>query len=217
VNAGKRADLGKQAHDFEALYCSPITLEGYGVRLEPLTADHGESLFHAFNHDEELWRYLPVAQPRSLDEMLGWIAKAEWEHQQGKRLPFAVIASGSGQVIGSTSYINMSPSNRNLDVGWTWYSRSSWRTGVNTACKFLLLRYAFETLQCIRVQFRVDVRNVRSQQAIERIGGVREGVLRKAQILHDGHERHVVIYSILDDEWPRCKTWFEQAFAIQQA
>jgi RimJ/RimL family protein N-acetyltransferase len=151
-----------------------------------------------------------VAQPQTLAEMQGWIATALEEQQQGRRLPFAVVEHASGQVIGSTSYVNMSYPNWNLDVGWTWYARAHWRTVVHTACKYLLLRYAFETLRCIRVQLRVDARNLRSQRAVERIGGVKEGVLRKVQILHDGHERSVVLYSLLDDEWPARKAWFEQ-------
>ena len=199
-----------QVSDLEALYRSPITLRGQYVTLMPLTLEHGEALFRALNGDEELWRYIPVAQPQTLAEMQDWITTALEEQTQGRRLPFAVVEHASGQVIGSTSYVNMSYPNRNLDVGWTWYAREHWRTAVNTECKYLLLRYAFETLRCIRVQLRVDARNLRSQRAVERIGGIKEGILRKSQILHDGHERYVVLYSLLDDEWPTRKAWFEQ-------
>lgn len=200
----------RQVIDLERLYRAPITLRGHYVTLVPLTLEHSEALFRALNGDEELWRYIPVAQPQTPVDMQGWISTALEEHQQGRRLPFAVVEHASGQVIGSTSYVNMSPPNRNLDIGWTWYAREHWRTAVNTECKYLLLRYAFETLRCIRVQLRLDERNLRSQRAVERIGGVKEGVLRKAQILHDGHERYVVLYSLLDDEWPARKAWFEQ-------
>ena len=202
------ADL--QESNLEALYRAPITLRGQYVTLVPLTLEHGEALFQALKGDEELWRYIPVAQPQTLAEMQGWVATALEEQTQGRRLPFAVVEHTNGQVIGSTSYVNMSYPNRNLDIGWTWYARAHWRTAVNTECKYVLLRYAFETLRCIRVQLRVDERNLRSQRAVERIGGVKEGVLRKAQILHDGHERYVVLYSLLDDEWPARKAWFEQ-------
>ena len=148
-----------QVSDLEALYRSPITLRGQYVTLMPLTLEHGEALFRALNGDEELWRCIPVAQPQTLAEMQDWITTVLEEQTQGRRLPFAVVEHASGQVIGSTSYVNMSYPNRNLDVGWTWYAREHWRTAVNTACKYLLLRYAFETLRCIRVQLRVDARN----------------------------------------------------------
>ncbi len=196
--------------DIADLYRTPVTLEGQHVRLVPLTLEHAASLFRALNGDEELWRYIPVEQPRTLADMRGWIGTALEEHIQQRRVPFAVIETAGALVIGSTSYVNMSPSNRNLDIGWTWYAREYWRTAVNTECKYLLLHYAFETLGCIRVQLRVDLRNLRSQRAVERIGSIKEGVLRKAQILHDGHERSVVLYSLLDEEWPSRKAWFEE-------
>ena len=194
-------------------YCTPVTLAGHTVRLEPLTLDHAPDLLHALNDDEEIWRYIPVEQPQTLDDMSGWIATALAEQAQGQRLPFAVIDNASGRAIGSTSYPNISEPNRTLDIGWTWYARQYWRTGVNTECKYLLLRHAFETLGCVRIGLRTDLRNIRSQHAIERIGGVKEGVLRKAQILYDGHQRFVVLYSILDEEWPARKAWFEERLA----
>ena len=194
-------------------YCTPVTLARHTVTLEPLTRDHAPDLLHALNKDEEIWRYIPVEQPQTLDDMRGWIATALAEQVQGQRLPFAVIHNASRRAIGSTSYPNISESNRTLDIGWTWYARQYWRTAVNTKCKYLLLRHAFETLGCVRVGLRTDLRNIRSQHAIERIGGVKEGVLRKAQILYDGHQRFVVLYSILDEEWPARKAWFEARLA----
>ena len=157
---------------------------------------------------------LPVRQPATLAEMGEWIETALDEQSKGIRIPFTVIDNASGRAIGSTSYIFMSAANRHLDIGWTWYARESWRTAVNTECKYMMLRRAFDELDCIRVQLRVDLRNLRSQRAVERIGGVRDGVLRKAQILHDGHQRTVVIYSILDEEWPARKAWFEERLGI---
>lgn len=194
--------------DLGALYQTPVTLDGKHVKLQPLTLEHGEALFRALKGDEELWRYIPVKQPETLADMRAWVATALEEQTAGRRLPFAVVENANGQIIGSTSYVNMSYPNRNLDIGWTWYAREHWRTAVNTECKFLLLRYAFETLGCIRVQLRVDLRNLRSQRAVERIGGIKEGVLRKAQILHDD-QRYVVLYSLLDDEWPANKARLE--------
>lgn len=199
-----------ESAEFEVLYHEPVTLSGRFVTLTPLRPEHAEELVAALDDDEELWRYIPLPRPRTLEEMQHWIADCLEQRRQGRRIPFAVIANADGRVIGSTSYVNLSAADRHLDIGWTWYARAHWRSGVNTECKFLLLRHAFEVLHCIRVQFRVDARNLRSQRAVERIGGVREGVLRKVQLLHDGHQRDVAIYSILDVEWPDCKRWFEE-------
>jgi N-acetyltransferase len=208
----------KQITDLKALYYAPTTLRGQYVTLVTLTLEHSVALFQALNGDEEIWNSstFPVAQPHTLAEMQGWIVTALEDQQQRRRLPFAVVEHESGSVIGSTSYAHMSPPNRNLDVGWTWYAREYWQTAVNTECKFLLLRYAFETLRCIRVQFRVDARNLRSQRAVERIGGIKEGMLRKSQILYDGHERSVVLYSLLDNEWPARKAWFKQTLGRRE-
>ena len=195
-------------------YLQRVTLTGNHVTLVPLGREHDGALFTALNHDEELWRYIPVRQPATRAEMGEWIETALSEQRQGIRIPFAVIDNASLRAIGSTSYVFMSAENRHLDIGWTWYGREYWRTAVNTECKYMMLRRAFDELGCIRVQLRVDLRNLRSQRAVERIGGVRDGVLRKAQILHDGHQRSVVIYSILDEEWPARKVWFEERLGI---
>lgn len=199
--------------ELQARYHEPVTLRGRHVHLVPLGPDHAAALFAALGGDEEVWRYIPVAQPRTLAEMQDWVRSSLEEQAHGRRLPFAVVEQGGGEVVGSTSFVSMSAADRHLDVGWTWYAKAYWRSAVNTECKYLLFRHAFETLRCIRVQLRVDERNLRSQRAVERIGGVREGVLRKAQILYDGHERYVVLFSLLDDEWPARKAWFEQVLA----
>lgn len=193
----------------DMLYLTPATLRGRNVTLVPLATEHAEGLFHAVGEDEEIWRYMPAPQPRSVEEMRAWIGRSLEEQAHGRRIPFAVIGNEGGEVIGSTGYVNPFAQNRHLDIGWTMYPRARWRSPVNTECKYLLLRRAFEDLRCIRVQFRVDARNERSRRAVERIGGVLEGVLRKAQLLHNGHERDVAIFSILDDEWPERKAWFE--------
>jgi RimJ/RimL family protein N-acetyltransferase len=111
----------------------------------------------------------------------------------------------SGRVAGATRYLNIVPEFRGLEIGGTWYGLGFQRTAVNTECKYLLLQYAFETLSCIRVQFKTDSRNVRSQRAIERIGAKHEGILRNHMILPDGRFRDSVYYSILDNEWPGVK------------
>jgi len=125
--------------------------------------------------------------------------------ERGTDLPFVVIHQNSGRAIGMTRYLNIEPQNRAVEVGGTWYGPGYQRTMVNTECKLLMLAYAFECLGCIRVQLKTDLRNERSQRAIERIGAVREGVLRDHVILEDGYVRSSVYYSILSREWPRVK------------
>jgi N-acetyltransferase len=182
-----------------------LILETAVVRLEPLTAAHASDLF-AIARDEEIWRWLYDGPPASLADMEAWVASALAGREGGTDLPFAVIDRASGRAIGSTRYLYIEPAHRHLDIGWTWYGRAYWRTGVNTQCKYLLLRHAFEVLGCVRVGFTTDLRNERSQRAIERLGATREGVLRKYRVVpKDGYVRSSVFYSIVDDEWPKVK------------
>jgi RimJ/RimL family protein N-acetyltransferase len=188
---------------------TPITLGAEHVRLEPLSIAHVPDLFQVAQ-DDEVWRWLSIPPPSSLDEMRAWVSEAlELQVRVGEQ-PFAVIDRATGAAIGSTRYLNVEAPHRGLEIGWTWYGRAYWRTAVNTECKYLLLRHAFESLGCIRVQSRTDLRNERSQQAIERLGAVREGVLRKHRIVtRDGYHRSSVCYSIIDDEWPTVKARLE--------
>jgi N-acetyltransferase len=179
------------------------------VRLELLSLAHAPDLF-AVAQDEEIWRWLAIPAPSTLEEMRAWVAEALSLQARVGEQPFAVIDRATGRAIGSTRYLNVEAPHRGLEIGWTWYCRAYWRTAVNTECKYLLLRHAFETLGCIRVQFRTDLRNERSQRAIERLGAVREGVLRKHRIVpRDGYHRSSVCYSIIDDEWPAVKSRLE--------
>lgn len=188
----------------------PVTLVGQWVTLEPLAERHTTDLF-AVAQNDEVWQWLANPAPRTLAEMLTWVNGALAIRERGEMLPFAVIHRETGRAIGSTRYMDYSAFDRHVEIGWTWYGRDFWRTSVNTECKYLLMRHAFETLRCIRVQLKTDLRNVRSQTAIERIGGVREGVLRKAVIVpKDGHQRSTVYFSILDNEWPTVKPRLEE-------
>ena len=187
----------------------PITLTGHWVTLEPLAERHAADLF-AVAQDEDIWRYLAPPMPRTLAHMQSWLADALATRARGEMLPFAVVWSETGRAMGSTRYMDYSAPDRHVEIGWTWYGRDYWRTPVNTECKYLLLRHAFERLGCIRVQLKTDLRNERSQRAIGRLGAVREGVLRKAVVIaKDGHQRWSVYYSILDDEWPAVKRRLE--------
>jgi RimJ/RimL family protein N-acetyltransferase len=187
-----------------ALYTTPVTLEGKHARLEPLALAHADDLFVAAQ-DADVWRYMPVPTPRRVDDVRAWMQEALELHARGAVLPFAIVDLTTGRAMGSTRYLDISARDRHVEIGWTWLGKKYWRTPINTVCKFLLLQYAFETLGCIRVALKTDLRNERSQRAIERIGGVREGVLRRVVVMHDGYERSSVYYSILDDEWAEVK------------
>ena len=179
---------------------TPVTLEGKHVRLEPMTEAHVPGLA-AVGLDDSIWEHMLYGDMRSMKDIGNWVR----EILSRPDLPFAVIHLESGRVAGATRYLNMTPEHRGLEIGGTWYGLEFQRTAVNTECKYLLLGYAFETLDCIRVQFKTDLRNVRSQRAIERIGAKHEGVLRNHMILPDGRYRDSVYFSIIDKEWPEVK------------
>jgi RimJ/RimL family protein N-acetyltransferase len=186
----------------------PIILAGLLVRLEPICEAHVADLA-AFGDDESIWRYMPFGQIRTPEQMAALVGDLLARQAQGTEFGFAVMALDIGRAIGSTRYLDIQPRNRALEIGGTWYAPAYQRTGVNTECKYLLLKHAFDKLDCKRVQFKTDLRNERSQRALERIGAVREGVLRKNLILPDGYARSSVYYSILADEWPAVKTLLE--------
>lgn len=186
----------------------PVTLTGRLVRLDPLHYDHVGDLTEA-GKDENIWAFMRYGIIDSAEKMRAMIESLLALQAQGTDLPFTVIHRASGKAIGMTRYLNIETGNRAVEIGGTWYAPEFQHTGVNSECKYLLLRHAFEDLGCIRVQFKTDLRNVRSQQAIERIGAVREGVLRNHVILPDGFIRSSVYYSILVEEWPQVKTHLE--------
>ncbi len=187
----------------------PITLTGRVVRLEPLGPAHVLDLAVA-GRDDEIWQYMPYPPVRSEADMRAWVDDLLARQALGNDLPFAVIHLASGRAVGSTRYMDIQRANRGLEIGGTWYAREHQRTAVNTEAKYLLLSHAFETLGCVRVQLKTDLRNERSQRAIERLGAVREGVLRDNMIMPDGYLRSSVYYSILDEEWPRVKRGLEE-------
>ena len=191
------------------LWKTPVTLEGSSVRLEPLTDAHVPGLVEA-GDDERIWKFMVYGQIRTEADMRGWIRSLLNGQAAGTDLPFAVNHLATGRVVGATRYLEMRPAHRSLEIGGTWYGIEYQHTIVNTECKYLLLRYAFETLGTIRVQFKADVRNERSWHAIERIGAKREGILRNHYILPDGVIRDSVIYSIIEDEWPGVKQKLEE-------
>lgn len=186
----------------------PVTLRGQLVRLEPLRIEHAAGLYEA-SRDPGLWTYKLVAQPASLAEMEQLIASILQSEQAGACLPFAIMSLERGCAVGETRYHSFQVQDYGLEIGWTWLTPSVQRTGVNTECKYLLLRHAFEALGAIRVQLRTHHLNLNSQRAIERLGAVKEGVLRNHLILPDGSYRHSVYYSIIKSEWPSVKARLE--------
>lgn len=190
-------------------WVQPVTLTGRYVRLEPMTADHTAALAE-IGVGQNFWDFMLYGNMNSAEDMHNWVMDILSRAEKGTDLPFVAIHLASGRVAGATRYLNIMPKDRGLEIGGTWYGPEFQRTAVNTECKYLLLRHAFETLGCIRVQLKTDLRNERSQKAIERIGAVREGVLRNHMILPDGRYRHSVFYSILDTEWPQVKERLEQ-------
>ena len=189
---------------------SPITLTGRHVCLEPLTPAHAPELLRVAQ-DPEIWRHLSSGSLADPERMRLVISMALAEQAAGAWLPFAVIDTARGCAVGSTSYLEIAPRDERLEIGATWLAREVWRTAVNTECKFLLLRHAFETLGCRRVQLKTDIRNERSQTAIERLGAVREGVLRAHMRRADGTQRDTVMYSIIASEWPAVKARLEKS------
>ncbi len=186
----------------------PVCLEGRGVRLEPLALSHAEGLLAA-SVDPEIWTYLMVPQPQTVSEMEAWIGAALDQQRLGNHLPFAIVDRARNAVCGTTRYLDIRPADRAVEIGWTWLSREAQRTAVNTECKFLLLRHAFEKLGCERVQLKTDARNARSRTAIERIGGQFEGILRRYQRYWHGFQRDTAIYGIVAEAWPKVKEQLE--------
>jgi RimJ/RimL family protein N-acetyltransferase len=183
----------------------PVTLIGRYIRLEPLRPQHAADLYHA-GQAPEIWTYLPRGPFISLEDTHRWIDEALADQAAGGEWPFAITHLATGSAIGSTRYWKLLfHATGAVEIGYTWLTPAYWRTAVNTESKYLLLRHAFEQLGVIRVQLMTDARNMRSQWAIERLGAVKEGMLRCHRIPPDGYRRSSVVYSILDEEGPTVK------------
>jgi N-acetyltransferase len=187
----------------------PIVLTGEHVQLVPLTATHLPDLLEAAA-DPEIWRYLPVPPPNSLADMQKLLASAAHDVAAGISVAFATLDLHTGRAVGSTRYLDIRPRDRGVEIGWTWLARTAWRTPINTECKYLLLRHAFDDLRALRVQLKTDDRNERSKAAIVRIGAKPEGVLRCDRVLWDGYVRDSAYFSVVHHEWPAVKSALEQ-------
>ena len=189
----------------------PIILEGKGVRLEPLTQAHHAQLCE-IGLDDELWR-LTTTIIRTPEDMKKYIDAAAKDFSDGKALPFAIIEKASGKAVGSTRFGNIDTTHRRVEIGWTWIARQWQRTFINTETKYLLLSHAFDTLGCMRVEFKTDSTNSRSRNALMRIGAKEEGVFRNHMIMPGGRIRHSVYFSIIDSEWNTVRRELEKKLA----
>ncbi|MDP4084915.1 MAG: GNAT family protein [Bacillota bacterium] len=180
------------------------------MQLIPMETIHIDGLWEAAKPDE-IWSFM-ATKVRNQEELESMLTKAIHNRDQGLEYPF-VVMDKSNKIIGSTRFLDIYPQNNSLEIGWTWYHPSVWRSSVNTECKFLLLEHAFEKWDINRVQLKTDSRNIRSQNAITRIGAVKEGTLRKDRVISDGYTRDTVFYSILKEEWPLVKEKLRQKLA----
>jgi RimJ/RimL family protein N-acetyltransferase len=190
---------------------APVTLAGHWLTLEPIEERHAPDIFEAMQ-DEEVCRYLAWPPPRALDESLALIREAREVMARRAGIVYAQIWNATGRAIGSTRLLDVRPADRQVEIGSTFLAREYWRTPANTESKYLFLRYCFETLGCVRVALKTDARNVRSQEAIARLGAVREGTLRRHMNVR-GYQRDTVYFSILDTEWPTVKSRLESRLA----
>jgi RimJ/RimL family protein N-acetyltransferase len=184
-------------------FCDPVTLKGRHASLVPLSQVHLADLIEAVQ-DGQLWNlwYTSVPAP---DGMTAEIERRLGLQKQGSMLPFAIIEAASGQAVGMTTYMHIDEANRRVEIGSTWYRKRVQRTGVNTECKLMLLTHAFESLNCVAVEFRTHFFNRQSRAGIERLGAKLDGILRQHQLGRDGTLRDTCVYSIIDAEWPTVK------------
>lgn len=194
-----------------ARWIEPLTLTHPLARLEPLAEAHVPGLEEAAT-DGALWTLWYTAVPAP-GETEAWVRTALEEHDAAGACPFAVVIPDTGRVVGSTRMFNVDPANRRLEIGHTWYAASVQRSGVNLACKLILLTHAFDALGAVAVEFRTHWHNHVSRTAIERLGAKQDGVLRRHRILPDGSFRDTVVYSIISDEWPAVRNGLTQRLA----
>lgn len=191
-------------------FVAPFSLEGTHVRLDPLGPEHAPLLWDIVkDHLDDMFRWIPY-RLQSLQDFEGFNRQVLDEQKRGLSIPFASVERSSGKVIGTTRYMNMDLANRKLEIGSTWIAPPWQRTAINTEAKYLMLRHAFETWNCLRVELKTDSMNQRSRRAILRLGAKEEGTLRKHMLTWNGRQRDSVYFSILDTEWPGVKSDLER-------
>jgi N-acetyltransferase len=176
---------------------------GRGVVVEPLSAEHEVGLLQAAV-DAEMFQWMPVDMT-SREALHEWVASTLAAADAGREVPYTILDAGSGQVLGSTRFLDLRLEHLRAEIGWTWVAREAWGSGVNVETKLLLLEHAFEQVGLRRVEFKTDARNARSRGALEALGAQFEGIFRKHMVVRDGAPRDSAYYSVIDDEWPAVK------------
>ncbi len=192
----------------------PVTLTGQHIRLEPLSTDHHGELCEV-GLEPELWRWT-ITEVLTPEDMRAYMQTALQWQKDGTALPFVTIEKASGRVVGSTRFMNIDRPHRRVEIGSTWIGKPWQRTAVNTEAKYLMLRHAFETLGCIRVELKTDSFNQQSRQAMLRMGAKEEGIFRNHMICYGGRIRHSAWYSVIDSEWPDVKSRLEGFLRARQ-
>jgi RimJ/RimL family protein N-acetyltransferase len=191
---------------------TPVVLEGRSVRLEPLSLAHLEALLRVAI-DKDIWKYMTsdCSKPEGMREFIE--TALAWQ-RAGTALPFATIDVRSGTPVGSTRFANIVPEHKRLEIGWTWITPAFQRTAINTEAKYLMLRYAFEKLECNRVELKTNGKNTQSRNAMLRIGAKEEGTLRSHMVSPDGSIRDTVYFSVIAPEWPEVKKRLEAMMSV---
>ncbi|GIJ26928.1 hypothetical protein Vqi01_20900 [Micromonospora qiuiae] len=213
-DAGVAAPVPAYLRPARTPWHEPVVLRGEHVRLEPLDLAHADELYAATT-DPEVWRYLSAPPPADAMAMRGILAAALAAQHRGERVAWAQRCAVTGAVVGSTSYYEIDPERRSVAIGHTFLGRPWWRTGINTEAKLLLLDRAFDELDAVRVVWHTDIRNERSQRAVERLGATREGVLRMHRLRPDGSWRDTVQYSMTVDEWRKAQVALRERLRAQ--
>jgi RimJ/RimL family protein N-acetyltransferase len=191
----------------------PITLTGTHVRLEPLEESHLDALSEV-GLDPELWKWIP-SQILDRDQMLRFIRTQLADQEKGTALPFATIDQASGKIVGNTRFMNIDMPNKRVEIGGTWIAKSWQRTAINPEAKFLMMRHAFETLGCNRVEWKTDALNTQSRNAILRLGAKQEGIFRQHIVTWSGRLRDSVYFSVIAPEWPDVKRALEAKIKVK--
>lgn len=183
-------------------------LEGRIVVLEPISPAHGDGLW-AIAQDPEIWTFMPLRLGDDRGAFDAWLEWSVAELHEGVSAPFAIVSAKTGEPVGSTRYMTLRPEHRGLEIGYTWMTPATWGTGANVEAKLLLLGHAFETLGCMRVEFKTDARNEGSRRALAALPAGYEGISRKHMLVRDGELRDSAWYAITDDDWPAVRAALE--------
>jgi RimJ/RimL family protein N-acetyltransferase len=178
--------------------------EGRRVMVEPLAAEHEEGLIAAAS-DPDMFAWMPVDMASSREALHDWLTTTLASARAGREVPYAILSAETGEVLGSTRFLEIRLEHLRAEIGWTWVTRSAWKSGVNVETKLLLLEHALETVGLRRVEFKTDARNERSRGALLALGATFEGIFRKHMVVRDGDERDSAYYSVIDDDWPAVK------------